>query len=490
MKRSAYIGWTAMLFASCGGPGASQNAAPTPVQEVQSDIVRGSPESGFPQVVLLEAQLTNGGRLRCSGSYVGPRLVLTAAHCVRPALLNPNGILVYYGNDFATDRAQLTSVPAPGEPSVWARSDSWQQHPNYQAALNYPDLAVVYLDRDLPFDPLPIFSGPVAASWIGKQAEIVGWGGSKAITADISQVEGSGVKRSGFATIAGSPTASDFHSDDPNPGILDPAIRANEIKLDGQDPNANPCAGDSGSPMIITSHGVKFVAGVSFWTGLFCEDYGMYMRLDPFKSFLRDALDRTGKEPIIPRLQCLDHRPDGALRAYFDYLNENGVSITIPYGKNSNDLALDTGGARPTQFAPGDHSWVFGVTFPADQCLKYKLSSPHGVTSVVHVDAQSTPACSPGVELACAHSCDAAFAVDCPSNEPVRYEDCVAGCVQTLSFFPTCGAQWISYNECVGRLSPDPSNWFCDPDFPPPLPSDTVCVDEITALDDCITGRP
>ena len=112
--------------------------------------------------------------------------------------------------------------------------------PDHQSAFNYPDLAVVYLDRELPFDPLPLYPGPVNNPWIGTQAEIVGWGGSKALTADISQVEGFGVKRSGFATIDGSPTAADFHPDDPNPGILDPAIRANLIKLDGEVPNANP----------------------------------------------------------------------------------------------------------------------------------------------------------------------------------------------------------------------------------------------------------
>jgi hypothetical protein len=471
------------LALGCGGIGDKGDPGAVTASE---PIVRGTPESGFPQVVLLESQLLNGGRLRCSGTYIGPRLVLTAAHCVRPGLENPNGVLVYYGNDWVTDRAQLTTVPPPGQPSVWARSDSWQRHPDFQSAVNYPDLAVVYLDRELPFDPLPLFPGPVNNPWIGTQAEIVGWGGSKALTADISQVEGFGVKRSGFATIDGSPTAADFHPDDPNPGILDPAIRANLIKLDGEDPNANPCAGDSGSPMLITSHAVTFVAGVSFWTGLFCETYGMYTRLDPFRSFIHDASQRAGQLSVVPRLECLDHRTDGSLRGYFDYRNDNGTSVTIPYDKNSNELALDTTGARPTLFAPADHTWVFGVTFPADQELTYKLSSPRGVTTVLHVDAGS-PSCSPSVALSCAHGCDAELAVSCGTS--IGLEACVAGCVQNLDFFPECAAEWSAFNDCIGRLSPDdPNNWFCDPDFPPAFPSDTVCVPESDALFSCIVG--
>lgn len=484
MRKLACLTLAAAAVAGCGAPG--PNVAPE-IDETQAPIVRGETEAGFPQVVLVEARLNNGGRLRCSGTYIGSRLVLTAAHCTRPGLLSPNGVFVYYGDDYATDVAQVPAIPPPGQPSVWARSDSWETHPDYQPALNYPDLAVIYLDRELPFDPLPLFPGPVTDRWVGKQAEVVGWGASRALTPDLSEVEGLGVKRSGLVTILGSPTEADFHPDDPNAGLLDPAIRADEIKLNGQDPSPNPCAGDSGGPMILTRHGVSYLAGVGFWVGLSCEDYSIFTRLDPFRKFIHDALERAGRLPIVPRLQCLDHRADGSLRAYFAYENENGISMTIPYGKHTNDLPLDTAGARPSQFLPGDHPWAFGVSFPADQRLKYKLSSPQGGTTVLQVDKRTPPACTAGVDLACAHACDAQLAADCGFDQPASlFESCVAGCIDNLGLFPTCAAEWTAYNECIGGLSPDAGNWFCDPDFPPAFPADTVCVDEVNSLVDCI----
>ena len=110
MKRLS-VGIVSVVVLTLGCTGIGDNGEPGTVTAAEP-IVRGNPETGFPQVVLLEAQLLNGGKLRCSGSYIGPRLVLTAAHCVRPGLLNPNGVLVYYGSDWATDRAQLTTVPA------------------------------------------------------------------------------------------------------------------------------------------------------------------------------------------------------------------------------------------------------------------------------------------------------------------------------------------------------------------------------------------
>jgi hypothetical protein len=486
MKRFACVLWLTALGAGCV---AGSDAGDPNTVGVQP-IVRGTAESGFPQVVLLRAVLQNGGWIGCSGTYIGPRLVVTAAHCVRPGLLAPNGIYVYYGTDYETDLAQLPNIPPPGQPSVWAQSDSWERHPDYQASVNYPDLAVVYLDRELPFDPMPLFPGPVNKPWIGTQAEVVGWGGSKALTADISQVEGFGVKRSGFETIVGSPTAADYHADDPNPGILDPAIRANLIKLDGAAPNSNTCAGDSGGPMFITTNHTTYQAGVGFWTGLYCEDYAIFTRLDPFRGFLHDALQKAGQLAVVPRLECVEHRSDGAVEAYFDYRNDNGVSLTIPYGKNTNELALDTADARPTTFLPGDHRWALGLPFSADQKVVYKLSSPHGKTTVLHVDAQSAPACVPGLELACVHSCQAQLAVDCDFEALPSLESCVAGCVANADFFPpTCSDEWAAYNECVGRLSPsDPNNWVCYPGYPPAFPSGYVCTDEVSTLIDCINS--
>src|SRR5262249_34581110 len=152
--------------------------------------------------------------------------------------------------------------------------------------------AVLFLDRDLPFAPIPLLRQHVADST--HNGTIVGWGGEVALTADISEVEGAGIKRSANVQLLGSPTEADFHPDDPNLGILDPEIRSHLIKTNGEDPRANTCAGDSGGPLLVSKHGQNVVAGVSMWTGLFCEDYSVFTRIDPFLDFFDGETARSG----------------------------------------------------------------------------------------------------------------------------------------------------------------------------------------------------
>jgi len=451
----AILGSAAVLAACGGGPSDGSDSA-------EQSIVRGTPEDGFPQVVLLQTRSYPDRVGRCSGTYIGPRMVLTAAHCM-PAVSpvsSPVENFVYFGDDYETDKAMLPNIPPPGQPSKWARVERIVPHPDYDASLNYPDLAIAYLDRMLPFWPMPLYRQHVSSMWTGKLAEIVGWGG---ISADeyLTEVEGVGVKRSGFAQIAGSPTEADYHANDPNPGMLDPAIRADTLKLIGAAPNANPCAGDSGSPMLLKRHGINQVAGVSFWTGLSCEDYGIYTRIDPFLPFIDNAPRYLGTKPIVPTLDCVEEMPDSSLRAYLGYENQNGVSITIPYNRHNNYFPKDVAGARPKVFAPGDFATVFSVDFAAGDQLYWRLGSPIGRRTELRVDA-SAPRCS-AMQAACIHGCQAQSAAQC-DPPVVNPRQPVDACVKDCVVFGTgwCEAEWAALNECFGQLSPDPANWYCD----------------------------
>ena len=77
-------------------------------------------------------------------------------------------------------------------------------------------------------------------------------------------------------------------------------------------PSANTCAGDSGGPLLVERKGKTYLAGVGFWTGLFCEDYAIFSRIDPFLAFFDDAVTRAGKAPIIPRLECIEPQEGGS----------------------------------------------------------------------------------------------------------------------------------------------------------------------------------
>jgi hypothetical protein len=466
------------LFAGCGVD------APDPTQSTTEGIVRGKVEKKLPQVVAIRINGFNGRWTLCSGTYFASRMVVTAAHCLRADAI-PGQTFVYYGDDYNSDVAALPAIPAPGQPSVWARVETSAAHPDYKASVNYPDFAIMYLDRELPFDPIPLLRTPLTSA--DKKGEIAGWGGSKALVADISQVEGAGIKRSAKVKLLGSPTEADFHSDDPNPGVLDPTIRPNLLKTDGMAPSANTCAGDSGGPLLVESKGRTYLAGVGFWTGLFCEDYAIFTRIDPFLAYFDDAVTRAGKAPIVPRLECIEPQAGGSFLAHFGYSNENALTVTIPYGQQ-NLFAKDTAQARPSEFEPGNNAFDFSVPFTSGTQLSWKLAPPCGTSTTVLASATS-PVCDPAdPTFVCAKTCDAQLAAECADPYASRPQ-CINDCVSNTAFFAGyagCGGEWNAYLGCTAGLPPAAANWDCSfPGFPP-QPLSPNCDPELTALYVCL----
>ena len=447
-------------------------------------IVRGKTEKKLPQVVAVRFNRFNGGWVLCTGTYFASRIVVTAAHCLKPDAIPGQGF-VYFGDDYLTDVESLPVIPEPGQPSKWARVETAAAHPDYDASINYPDFAILHLDRELPFEPIPLLRDPVTAS--DKKGEIAGWGGSKALTADISQVEGFGIKRSAKVKILGSPTEADFHPDDPNPGILDPAIRPNLLKTDGLAPSANTCAGDSGGPLLVERKGKTYLAGVGFWTGLFCEDYAIFSRIDPFLAFFDDAVTRAGKAPIVPRVECIEPQAGGAFIAHFGYRNDNALTVTIPYGR-LNLFEKDTTQARPRDFGPGDNVFDFAVTSTDGGPLSWKLTPPSAASTTV-VASASSPVCDPAdPTFVCANACDAQFAAECAAphlSRPLCINDCVSN-TTFFNYYKPCGTEWGAYVACVTALPPPAANWDCSfPGFPP-QPLSPNCDAELNAAFACL----
>ncbi len=465
-------------FAGCGVD------APDPTQSTTEGIVRGKVENKLPQVVAIRINGFNGAWTLCSGTYFASRMVVTAAHCLRADAI-PGQTFVYYGDDYDADLASLPAIPAPGQPSVWARVETSTANPAYDKSVNYPDLAIMYLDRELPFAPIPLWRSPVTAA--DKKGEIAGWGGSKALVADISQVEGAGVERSAKVKILGSPTEADFHPDDPNPGLLDPTIRPNLLKTDGMAPSANTCAGDSGGPLLVESKGRTYLAGVGFWTGLYCEDYAIFTRVAPFLAYFDDAVTRAGKAPIVPRVECIESEADGSFLAHFGYRNDNALTVTIPYGRQ-NHLAGDTAQARPSQFEPGDNPFDFAVPFSSGTKLSWKLAPPCGTSTTV-VASEISPVCDPAdPTFVCAKTCDAQLAAECADPNASRPR-CISDCVSNTAFFSDyagCGAEWNAYLGCTAGLPPAAANWDCSfPGFPP-QPLSPNCDPQLNAVYACL----
>ena len=296
-------------------------------------IVRGKTEKKLPQVVAVRFNRFNGGWVLCTGTYFASRIVVTAAHCLKPDAIPGQGF-VYFGDDYLTDVESLPVIPEPGQPSNWARVETAAAHPDYDTNINYPDFAILHLDRELPFAPIPLLRDPVTAS--DKKGEIAGWGGSKALTADISQVEGFGIKRSAKVKILGSPTEADYHPDDPNPGILDPAIRPDAARrptawrrrrTPARATRAARCwsSGRARPTWRASASGPASSARITRF----------FSRIDPFLAFFDDAVTRAGKAPIVPRLECVE---PGGRRSFLRALRlsqRQRLTVTIPYGRQN-----------------------------------------------------------------------------------------------------------------------------------------------------------
>ena len=477
------------LLVACasGDPGA--NGADH-LDSTKDTILRPTAIGGRDQVVMVYAKvIVNGaiGTRTCTGSYFAPRVVLTAAHCLTNVFVDQ--MFVYFGDDFATDVNELTVQgatlipPPPGSPSHWSKADSFETHPQYDANLNYPDMGVIYMDRKPPFDPLPLYRSRLDNSFLNKVVTIMGWGANSAPTPTTGA--GGQIERTGKTTFLGSPTAADYHADDPNPGMLNATVRNNTFKLDGRAPNSNPCFGDSGGPTIINQYGQDYIAGVGFWVGLSCENYTIFSRLEPFLPFLDQAYKKGGQETLIPSLDCVAPNPSGSLTAYFDYTNKNGVALTVPYG-TKNQLALDTLGWRPTAFAPGEHDFVFGVDFGVNQTLTYSLAPDNSPRTTINV-TKNSPRCGAdkASQVECGNACRAQERSGCP-NMP-SFSTCLAGCVENNEFFanvyPDCADELSALNTCYATVPPGTQNWTC---FDGSVPDSPACSSQVDAFITCL----
>ena len=482
-----------VAMSGCSADVQSTEAGDGEVSGTEQAIVRARANGGPDQVVLLYMQTIINGQLRartCTGTYTADRLVVTAAHCLTDVW--GNQLFAYFGDHFDQDLAtlpitgQTITIPAPGANTPFAQADSYESHPAWNAQQVYPDLGVVYLDRKLPFKPMPLLKSRVEDSSINQAATLVGWGASQALSADITQTVGGHVQRTGKTRLLGSPTAADYHADDPNPGMLVPSVRHNTLKTDGHAPYSNTCAGDSGGPLILSQNGKDVVAGVGSWTGLWCEDYSLHTRIDPFLPFFKQAEDKTGSLAVVPHLECVAPNADGTLSAYFGYNNANGVHVDVAHG-GQNALDRDSASRRPTNFSPGRHDFVFGVDFKPNQELTYRLKATSGAPTTLKVDAKS-PRCgaAQAVQVACAGACRAQLAAGCTDALPSSAQ-CIGDCVSFATSFPMCEAQSNAMNQCYGATPTGPDHWICSGDgF---LPISVDCGAQEGAFYECLMSQ-
>jgi hypothetical protein len=218
-----------LLLVACGGTSNSPDiVAPSPVPTTTNGCGAIGPAAAFgtaivngtacsdpsSPVVLLILQDENQKSLGyCSGTVIGSRAILTAAHCLAGASV----AIVRTGG---------------GER---ARSTTLKSFPGYPDAPSSLDAGVVLTDQDIGLPAFPVLASRDAT--IGEQAVIAGWG-------DDGSGAGRTLLRAGVVAVS---VVRDIY-------IQTKYLGAN---------SSGVCWGDSGGPLFVSQGGAWVVAGVT-----------------------------------------------------------------------------------------------------------------------------------------------------------------------------------------------------------------------------------
>lgn len=270
-----------LVVAGCSAAPASESDTEL-VAEEGAGIVRGQVDTSTPQVMALYIPNIDGTETLCSGTLYAKRTLVTAAHCLQNAGL----VFAYHGNDYWADFEEIFEDPSLW--THWSMSTQWKLHPGWNPSTLSSDIAVVHLDRDPPFAPLPLAIKPVTDMDLGKAVQIVGYGATGTDPTGTQGVDAY-VRRSGQTAYQGFPVVRPLPTN-PHPGIGDRSIRKQLMQLKGTAPSANSCYGDSGGPALMRSGGKAQLVGVASWTGDFCESFSYYVRTYDYLPFLAKSV--------------------------------------------------------------------------------------------------------------------------------------------------------------------------------------------------------
>lgn len=224
-------------------PGQADDEA---VATAEQAIIGGVTDAGDPCVVAVFAHPAGSGSgALCTGTVIGPHTVLTAAHCVVPALVPPGSIFEILSG---------TTITLPGIVASSTTFDSLFDVNNLNAG---HDIGIVHTAGVLPFPTCPI--GPLQ----NVATRLVGYGSNTHANT------GAGTKRQVTTNLVG----------------------VNAILAQFGNSNMQTCHGDSGGPAFQVFNGQEVVVGVTSFgqdqsATSVCFNGGVDDRTDAFAAFI------------------------------------------------------------------------------------------------------------------------------------------------------------------------------------------------------------
>jgi hypothetical protein len=240
-------------------------------------IFGGTPDTSQEHMAVVYLQMFDGNiGAACTGTLIGPRIVLTAAHCVSG--FSAEHVTVFFGNSILEAQGRHVSEV------------KW--HESYNARRITNDIAMVRLAENPPagIEPIPFLphSMGITDADIGKPLEFVGFG--------ITEAGVSGTKM----TVHNNLTWICVYGDCDIAGGTVNTICQDQVP-------GGPCQGDSGGPAFVNRLGQEYVCGVTSFGDPDCLQYGCSTKVDEFEDFIRSFAGDPNGTACVENTDCLSN---------------------------------------------------------------------------------------------------------------------------------------------------------------------------------------